>query len=664
VPWSIVNKGGEKPFCVVKKGEDTPIPGGCHKVRQDAVQHLQALYASESAYAVAESFIEEGPSETTELTYDASTESPWAGFIAFEGVSTGDKRSFAENSITWHDTPLPLLWQKTSSEGHSGSWVIGRVDTIERHDGGKIFATGVLLDTEEANQYKTLLESGSASGVSIDGDTASYQVEETEEKGKPKIKFSSIRVRALTCVSVPAFADAKIQLTGQKPATVEVETEEFCDDIGMTEEAKKLKDKRKKRAMTWTYNNKDADALIAAGAPIRPPSSWFNNQNLPGPTPLTVLDDGQVFGHIGLWGTCHIGMPACTAPPKGGTYAYFHTGALSTEEGEEVSVGHLTFNTGHADVYDNAFNASSHYDHTGAVAADVTAGEDRHGIWVAGAMRPHLTEEEVRIFKAAPISGDWRRIGARLELVAALSVNTPGFHVPRNGTRTKVLVASGQEEAFITLAKQEDFETFGRQAFKQDLAERVSRHTTFDELDFSETWGAVFDTKAGELEGVELEEFYNTCHAPDSGYFCEGPDGPGRVRDNAKKPGRDKTTGVPLKNTTGPGRKRIKSPGYKATGERKKESSGYHPVSDYAYTPDKEDSSGWKLRLTEKPGGKPSAKITAGAAQALSPAGFRGRQVKIPEKERPAVIAKVRTAWLAARPDKTEADLPDVLKKK
>lgn len=466
MPWSI-KKLNEK-YCVVKDANNKPIAGGCHSNRKDAIEHLQALHANYATAVIAESFCDDGATPE-EITLAAQGgESPWAGPIAFEGISTGDNRSFAENSITWNDLPVPLLWQKMSQDGHSGSWVIGRVDTIEKQDGGVVFAKGVLLDTEEANQYKILLEAGAAGGVSIDGDTAAYQVDETEE-GKPKITFSSIRIRALTAVAIPAFSGAIIALTGAKPAPVEAATEEFCDDITESPEAALLRKKRAKRAMTWTYSNKDAETLIAAGAPIRPPAPWFNNQGLPGPTPLTVLDDGQVFGHIALWGTCHIGMPACTAPPKGGTYAYFHTGALATAEGDEVSVGHLTFNTGHASVYDNAFNAASHYDHTGAVAADVVAGEDKYGIWVAGAMRPHLTDEEVRIFKSAPISGDWRRIGARLELVAALSVNTPGFPVPR----TKVLVASGQDEAFITIAAQGDFETFGRQAYKEDLAERV-----------------------------------------------------------------------------------------------------------------------------------------------------------------------------------------------
>ena len=37
-----------------------------------------------------------------------------------------------------------------------------------------------------------------------------------------------------------------------------------------------------------------------------------------------------------------------------------------------------------------------------------------------------------------------------------------------------------------------------------------------------------------EMLAADVEEFYNTCHDLD-GTFCEGPDGPGRVRDNLEK---------------------------------------------------------------------------------------------------------------------------------
>lgn len=57
------------------------------------------------------------------------------------------------------------------------------------------------------------------------------------------------------------------------------------------------------------------------------------------------------------------------------------------------------------------------------------------------------------------------------------------------------------------------------------------------------SWGEQYD-KAEELASRREElagrvvEFYNTCHEPDTGKFCEGPDGPGRVKDNMEKVGK------------------------------------------------------------------------------------------------------------------------------
>jgi hypothetical protein len=111
----------------------------------------------------------------------------------------------------------------------------------------------------------------------------------------------------------------------------------------------------------------------------------------------------------------------------------FHLGALTTAEGTEVSVGRLIAGIPHADPMWGVGAVFGHYySDTSKVAADVRAGEDAYGIWVAGALRPDISELAVRVLKASPLSGDWRedRRG-RLELTAALAVNAPGFSIPR-----------------------------------------------------------------------------------------------------------------------------------------------------------------------------------------------------------------------------------------
>jgi hypothetical protein len=47
MPWEL--KGN----CVHKKGSAKPVPGGCHKTRQEAVKHMSALYANEKSMTAA-----------------------------------------------------------------------------------------------------------------------------------------------------------------------------------------------------------------------------------------------------------------------------------------------------------------------------------------------------------------------------------------------------------------------------------------------------------------------------------------------------------------------------------------------------------------------------------------------------------------------------------
>lgn len=191
----------------------------------------------------------------------------------------------------------------------------------------------------------------------------------------------------------------------------------------------------------------EVPALTASAAPLK--ADWFEDPQLSGPTPLTITDDGRIFGHVAAWGTCHIGSrgKCIEVPTSASNYAYFNLGAVNTDAGL-VSVGHITMETGHADLSLSATEAMAHYDNTAMVVADVKAGDDVFGIWIAGALRENVGESERRAIQAAALSGDWRSIGGSLEMVAALAVNVPGFPIPRtavtaSGDINLALVAAG-----------------------------------------------------------------------------------------------------------------------------------------------------------------------------------------------------------------------------
>lgn len=195
-------------------------------------------------------------------------------------------------------------------------------------------------------------------------------------------------------------------------------------------------------------NDSGVTASAAGLAPLKPPVAWFEDPELGELTPLTITDEGRIYGHLAPWGACHVGVTdTCVQPPPSSSgYAMFHLGDVLTEEGELVPVGTLTLDTGHADLKLGSTAARMHYDHTGTAAADVRCGEDEHGIWYSGAIRPDLDANNVRKLRAARVSGDWRPVGGELELVAALSVNVPGFPIVRPRA---AVAASGRVLALV-----------------------------------------------------------------------------------------------------------------------------------------------------------------------------------------------------------------------
>lgn len=190
-------------------------------------------------------------------------------------------------------------------------------------------------------------------------------------------------------------------------------------------------------------NPADVEAAFAAGEkgitmeptqyPVKPPRAWFEKPELGAKTPLTVTNEGQVFGHIAAWGECHRDFASrneCVLAPKSKQgYAPFHLGSVYTAEGDTIQVGKIVMDTRHADIGLGYTAAAVHYDHTGDEAAIVRASDGQFGIWVAGAVVPEASATKVAKLRRSPISGDWRRHDGNLELTAALAVNVPAFPV-------------------------------------------------------------------------------------------------------------------------------------------------------------------------------------------------------------------------------------------
>lgn len=228
-------------------------------------------------------------------------------------------------------------------------------------------------------------------------------------------------------VSALAYHDAEIELGEGTKAAMRAQLETLTAACGLP-------------TPPWTTN-----ALVASGA--LPPAELFADPKFAGPTPISIKRVGEHLhysGHVATWGTCHIGFPGqcITAPRSRSNYAHFHLGSTATDKGR-IATGKISIGGGHADLHQGFRAALEHYDSTSTAAVDVRAGEDAYGIWVSGVVRPTVAGARLEELASAPLSGDWRRVGSHLEMVAALAVNTPGFPIPH------MAKARGQELALV-----------------------------------------------------------------------------------------------------------------------------------------------------------------------------------------------------------------------
>lgn len=434
----------------------------CREMRENAPAHdpvtnraLATTARQAAAAAVPEVAAPVAPAEP-----EGDTQPGWEGTLVVEGEMTGDGRLIENGALVW-DLPMPIRYVSSDVGAHDGAEVVGHILTATRKPDGIIWATGDWdMGSEVGREAFRQVDEDLTTGISVDLDDVSFEIrlaadvaaemdammedlmgedeEPSEEAAEPEERevddegrvtvmemgsddevfvTTSGRIRAATIVAIPAFTTARIATTGQVPAAAE-----------------------------------PADpALAAAGRVARmpnaladPPAAWFANPGLSEPTPLVVTAEGRVYGHIAAWNVCHTSHTSqgrCVLAPRNRTgYSAFRTGSVLLDNGSTVATGRLTIGTGHAGETLSAAQASSHYDNTGTAAADVACGDDEHGIWVAGYVRPGTPATKVKALRASPISGDWRTINGNLELVAALGVNVPGFPIPK----PHGLVASGQ----------------------------------------------------------------------------------------------------------------------------------------------------------------------------------------------------------------------------
>jgi hypothetical protein len=401
------------------------------------------------------------PTTDTDTT---PTELPigWRGILAPLDTRSGDGRIIAATeALRVRPLPIAFKWQDMSTFGHDGAVIIGAITKVWQ-DAGNLWGSGPLdLADVDGAEIARKMRDGFAGHVSVDLDdvTAEWRVFDPDGKLVPEDDVQGLlvpdamdpdwlvlpegysegeiatdwRLMSTTVVADPAFPEARVFAVYDAAEIVP------ATDLIAEREAEA-------NAAATTADV----ALVAGAAPIAAPLSWFERPQLDGPTPLTITDDGRVFGHAALFDSCHVGYAGrCVPAPKGADYGRFHLKAYRTVDGGDIAVGALVMGTDHASTsrQTTVAMAMAHYANNGKCAAYVRAGDDEYGVWVSGVLDPGLTDTEQVRARAMTLSGDWRTIDGRVAFIAALAVNVPGFAVPRRTTGAEgqlvSLVAAG-----------------------------------------------------------------------------------------------------------------------------------------------------------------------------------------------------------------------------
>lgn len=427
----------------------------------------------------------------------------WRGMLAPINKPTGDGRRMRTDAFRSRPLPLGLKWQREDDMGHDASVVIGLMDQLaigltvseavtegwisqelvdklqmDPADEG-VWAKGEMFDDRpdlprlaEDVAEAILLTDKKVIGPSVDAGAAETifveagtdepltderfdelfeKAMETGEEPPIEMLFTDYEIAAATLVAIPAFVEARpFELLPAEDVLVEpVEGEPVEAGAATAAPA--------------------SPALVAAlTASVRAyPADVFDRPEGLTLSPVAVTDRGEGFqriaGYVAAHSVCHLEFrDVCITPPNSASgYVPFHRYPIDVEGDNMLAVGRIT--TGHGQVGtgctccrgkdDHACSQFSlartldHYDQMRTLAW-VRAGEDEHGIWVAGVLAPDLSDTDRAVLNRRKVSGDWRDLAGNLELVEVLALarERPGFPIPatsiRNG-RQFSLVAAG-----------------------------------------------------------------------------------------------------------------------------------------------------------------------------------------------------------------------------
>ncbi len=343
--------------------------------------------------------------------------------LAMLDTQTGDHRLLKADGAKSRELPLSIKHaSKTSAMGgHDTAEVSGALFEVTIDpESGKMSGRGFLLDDENGRRHARLIFTGAMRGNSVDLAEVKARFVEDLNSDDYWIEFYDFKLAATTGVSTPAFAEAH--------ATIEDLSDEELTASFMASPMESIVAQVPEELHIVVLGEPEGLELMASAGKV----VAFDAFHIPEsdtPQKIVIDPDGRVYGHLGLWGTCHDGYgDACMLIPQPtDNYASFNKSGPLTERGQ-VETGPIFAFGGHR----SAKSAKTIEEAYGGIEnawCDVRVTVGRLGPWVSGLVRPGVSEETIYAARASRISGHW--VNGKLK--AIVSVNAEGYEVPGSG---------------------------------------------------------------------------------------------------------------------------------------------------------------------------------------------------------------------------------------
>lgn len=402
----------------------------------------------------------------------AAAEGPgWLAVVAIEGLETPDHRMVEKGGLGWRTLPLPLTWAPNSDD-HENDVVVGQITEVWR-EGDEVRARGVWDTSPDAIEVRRKVDNQMLRWVSMCPDTPrSWEVrmspgcDEATQGVDPTLDGPPVGQDLGACVMTEVYLDmdfAKLTVVDHPawPGSVIVSGDAQIPPL--TDRGRVAATPPDQSPVPTPQS--PALALVASVTSAElsptwwfhranlPPSSWFDDPEFTSYAPVTITDEGRIFGHFAP-DVEHVS--GYGRPPRGADFsdARFHVRRQPTRDGKVIEAGLIVGGVGHAPAGLTIAQAQQYYaGGPGALEVGrIRVGMDAHGMWGSGMVNPALDDDQIYQAATLGFSVDYRRpqfgVGPWQLIAISSGILVEGYSKARES-----LVACGSETRLLLIGE-------------------------------------------------------------------------------------------------------------------------------------------------------------------------------------------------------------------